>query len=296
MKRSSRGPGRKNVKTPSLSAPEPFFCANDIDAVHEYFSSFQHETDQSRATSHELSGRCYICARDVEFEVNVPADGGPVNWRETLKCPECGLINRWRGCLHVFEAICNPASADQIYLTETLSPVYQNLAGRFPNLIGSEYLPEYDFGTVVPTHGVPVRNEDITQLTFADESLESVLSFDVLEHVPDYRKALKEFYRTLSDGGKLILSVPFCFAEKNQVRAVVDDDGNLTHLMEPCYHGDPLSEHGVLSYCDFGMELLSDMREAGFEESHLLCYYSEKWGYLHNNVVFVGLKKPLIHS
>jgi len=88
----------------------------------------------------------------------------------------------------------------------------------------------------------------------------------------------------------LVLSVPFSFTEKNQVRAVMDDDGNITHLMEPCYHGDPLSEDGVLSYCDFGMELLTEMRAAGFQESHLLCYCSRQWGYLHNNVVFIGLK------
>ena len=163
-----------------LTTPEPFFCAGDISAVHDYFSSFQSEAAQTQEATHKQSGRCFICDQDVNFEVNVPADGGPVNWRETLKCPQCGLINRWRGCLHVFEAICKPTSTDQIYLTETLSPVYQNLAGRFSNLIGSEYLPEYAFGTIVPTHGVPFRNEDVTQLTFADNSLDSVLSFDVL--------------------------------------------------------------------------------------------------------------------
>jgi len=106
----------------------------------------------------------------------------------------------------VFGAICEPSTESSIYLTETLSPVYQNLAGRFPGLIASEFLPEFERGCVVQMHGVPVRHEDVTQLTFADNSLDSVLGFDVLEHVPDYRKALKEFYRTLSYGGSWYLA------------------------------------------------------------------------------------------
>ncbi len=84
---------------------------------------------------HEVCVAIVTCAMtDVLFRVDVPADGSPVNWRETLVCPHCKLINRWRSCLHVFEAICKPDMDDRIYLTETLSPIYQNLAGRFPLL------------------------------------------------------------------------------------------------------------------------------------------------------------------
>ncbi|MDH4020041.1 MAG: hypothetical protein OEU84_10615, partial [Xanthomonadales bacterium] len=101
----------------------------------------------------------------MNFSVNVPTDGSPVNWRETLTCPDCGLINRWRSCLHVFDAICEPTADDRIYLTETLSPVYQNLAGRYPMLTASEYFPDVSFGELVETHAGLVRNEDVTKLT-----------------------------------------------------------------------------------------------------------------------------------
>jgi len=143
---------------------------------------------------------------------------------------------------------------------------------------------------VVQTHVMPVRNEDVTQLSFDDSSVDIVLSFDVLEHVPDYRTALREFHRVLDSGGQLVLSVPFSHQHETLVRATVDKNGNIKHLVEPCYHGDPLSHEGVLSFYDFGMELLDEMREAGFEECFLLCYYSKKWAYLNRNVVFIARK------
>jgi ubiquinone/menaquinone biosynthesis C-methylase UbiE len=53
-----------------------------------------------------------------------------------------------------------------------------------------------------------VRRENATQLTFEDNSLDHILSFDVFEHVPSYLLAFKECYRTLRDGGTLMWSVP----------------------------------------------------------------------------------------
>ncbi|MGA9572315.1 MAG: class I SAM-dependent methyltransferase, partial [Lysobacterales bacterium] len=145
----------------------------------------------------------------------------------------------------MFEAICEPAVDDRIYLTETLSPVFQNLAGRFPLLVASEYFADHEPGEMVQTHVGPVRNEDVTQLSFDDNSLDIILCFDVLEHVPDYRSALGEFHRVLDRGGQLVLSVPFSFQQETHVRARIDKAGNIEHLVEPSYHGDPLSDQGV---------------------------------------------------
>ena len=281
---------RKINRILPTALPAPFFHAKDIHAVHEYFSAFETEQQSSPPYPASLAGTCYICNKEVDFSVNVPADGSPVNWRETLTCPDCGLINRWRSCLHVFDAICEPTTDDRIYLTETLSPIYQNLAGRYPMLTSSEYFPDFTFGELVEKHATLIRNEDITKLTFANASLESILCFDVLEHIPDYHSALKEFYRVLGSGGQVVISVPFSFQQKTLVRATLDSEGEIRHLVEPCYHGDPLSPHGVLSYYDFGMELLEELRGAGFQECFLLCYYSQSWGYSNGNVVFVARK------
>jgi len=46
----------------------------------------------------------------------------------------------------------------------------------------------------------------------------------------------------------------------------------------------------VLSYYDFGMELLEEMKSAGFPECFVVCYSSAHWGYLKQHVAFVARK------
>jgi SAM-dependent methyltransferase len=288
LRRSYRNWHRKRRRVLPPVLPAPFHYVEDISALHEYFSTHEPGLDRLKDPIQLLHGVCFICSAEVDFLVKQPLDGSPVNWRETLACPNCGLINRWRSCLHLFGSICQPTALDRIYLTETLSPVYQQLADHYPLLSSSEFLPQAELGDQVDMHSVSVRNEDVTRLTFADRSFDAVLCFDVLEHVPDYRRALKEFYRVLDSGGQLVISVPFSHQQATIVRAVVDDAGEIEHLMEPCYHGDPLSADGVLSYYDFGMDLLEEMKTAGFHESFLVCYCSDHWGYLMNNVAFVA--------
>jgi len=290
LKRAHRNWRRKWQPVRPANLPEPFHHAPDIQAVHAFFS--RPETDQAAIpdTTTRVSGVCYVCSETVNFEVDPPGPDGAVNWRETLACPNCRLINRWRSCIHLFEAICQPMERDRIYLTETLSPVYATLATRYPFLVGSEYVPGAEPGGMVKLHHVKVRNEDVTRLSFDDRSLEAVLCFDVLEHVPDYRAALREFCRVLAPGGQVVLSVPFSFRQQTVVRAEVDSDGVVRHLQPPCFHGDPLSAQGVLSYYDFGMELLGEMQQAGFSECFLVCYRSSHWGYPNDNVAFVARK------
>lgn len=50
---------------------------------------------------------------------------------------------------------------------------------------------------------------DITQMTeIATGAFDVLIACDVLEHVPDDRRALREIYRVLSNGGCAILTVP----------------------------------------------------------------------------------------
>jgi len=280
---------RKRKRILPAELPSPFFSAKDISAVHEYFSAHASEQGRTPDSTADLNGSCHICNKEVVFKVDVPASGDSVNWRETLKCPECGLINRWRSCLHVFDAVCQPTMKDRIYLTESLSPVHQNLSARFPSLSTSEYFPDSKPGELFDIHGNVVRNEDVTRLTFADASMDSVLCFDVLEYVQDYRSALREFYRVLSSGGQLLISVPFSFQHETVAHAAPYDAGNADDLEEPHSQDDPISTNRPSCYT-FGTDLLEEMRKAGFQECFLLCYNSKRWGYLNNNVVFVARK------
>jgi ubiquinone/menaquinone biosynthesis C-methylase UbiE len=50
--------------------------------------------------------------------------------------------------------------------------------------------------------------EDATKLSFADNTFDLVVSFETLEHVPDYAAMLRELNRVLKPDGLLLLSTP----------------------------------------------------------------------------------------
>lgn len=54
-----------------------------------------------------------------------------------------------------------------------------------------------------------VRYTNLMMLPFADESFDIVIANHIMEHIPDDRKAMKEIYRVLNQGGTAILQVPF---------------------------------------------------------------------------------------
>ncbi len=165
-----------------------------------------------------------------------------------------------------------PAQA-RVYATEKTSMFYLALRRRVARLHGSEF----GVGTRQRAHlalwllrrGAPpwVRSEDVTALRWSDEAMDGIVSLDVLEHVPDYRAALREFARVLRPGGALALTVPFYENQSgNEQIARLDAQGRVEHFGEPEFHGDPV-RGGVLCFHHFGWALLEDMREAGFSDA-----------------------------
>lgn len=66
----------------------------------------------------------------------------------------------------------------------------------------AKYLRSQKRSTILPVH------YDGAQLPIASESIDVVLSYDVLEHVQDESAALREIRRVLKAGGEIVLSVP----------------------------------------------------------------------------------------
>jgi SAM-dependent methyltransferase len=54
---------------------------------------------------------------------------------------------------------------------------------------------------------------DITHLPFADHSFDTVICAEVLEHIPDHGRAIRETVRVLKPGGNLVVSVPRAWPE-----------------------------------------------------------------------------------
>jgi SAM-dependent methyltransferase len=104
-------------------------------------------------------------------------------------------------------------------------------------------------------HG-PKRNgavcEDITALSFQNNSFDLIVSSEVLEHVPQLEKALMETTRVLKVGGAHLFTVPPRL--KTKKRAEVND-GKVVHIEPPDYHLDPLLPQGILAFWDIGPDL-----------------------------------------
>lgn len=55
---------------------------------------------------------------------------------------------------------------------------------------------------------VSFQTGDAQKLTFKDKSFDLVVSLELIEHLPDYRRYLKEVRRVLKPGGVFVLSTP----------------------------------------------------------------------------------------
>lgn len=228
---------------------------------------------------------CSVCGKQSQLLVDYacswvdPEGQRQRNWRERLQCVGCGLNNRMRAVFHLILGNLAVSDASRVFITEQTTPLYRFLQWNIPGLVGSEYLRD---GT--PRGGINsagIRHEDITCLSFPDQSFDFICMFDVLEHVPDFSRAIIECARCLVPGGQLLLTAPFvCHYDRTLVRAVLRPDQSL-QLLEPAeYHGDPICEEGVLCFYHFGWSLLEDLEAGGLFEPTLTVFWSRRYGYL----------------
>lgn len=229
-------------------------------------------------------GHCGICDRDVTYTCGwdifrtLPDGRKEPAWRERLVCP-CGLSHRLRAALHFMLDTAKMTDTSAVYLTEQLTPFYNLLRDYNKGLVGSEYLSDGTPRGALNAQGV--RNEDVTRLSFADNTFDIVGSFEVMEHVPDYKAGFKEMCRVLKPGGHLVATFPFrADLMETLVRARVTEAGEIEHIEEPEYHGDPLSEQGVLCFYHYGWDILQTMRDAGFSQARCHFFWSWENGYL----------------
>ena len=128
-------------------------------------------------------------------------------------------------------------------------------------------------------------------MSFDSNEFQAVLSFDVLEHIPDYRKALSESYRVLRNSCRLIFTAPFNVnSDETLIRARINSDGDIEHLLEPEYHGDPLSSEGVLCFQHFGWDIIDLLHDVGFRDAYAVVGWSLGLGFAMPQIIFIAEK------
>lgn len=132
----------------------------------------------------------------------------------------------------------------------------------FPSYSESEYFPGVPLGTPGPAG---VRCEDVTQLTYADESFDIILSQDVMEHVPGAVRGFAETARVLRPGGSHFFTIPQNPHLRHSVTRAKLGPNGVEHLLPPEYHGDPVRAEGALVFTDYGRDLSEIIAAAGLE-------------------------------
>jgi SAM-dependent methyltransferase len=285
-----------------IATPQTFRCASlgEFEAFLKSPESRAQEIETFEiallcAETFTVSAHCAVCDQDVGFLVDYvhcfeEPDGRRFpNFRERLICPVCGLNNRLRACASFVLAAAEPGHV--IYLTECATPLFDCVASRHQPTIGSAYLRDGTPRGKINRKGV--RHEDVTDLTLADASVDVIGSFDVLEHVPTFRKALAEFFRCLRPGETLVLTVPLDLEVATTVtRATVDASGAVTHLLPPEIHGDPMDESGALCFHNFGWDFIDAMRDTGFDQADIVLFWDPRLGYLGGYQYVLNTCKP----
>lgn len=188
------------------------------------------------------------------------------NYRESLLA--AGLNPRHRAIIELVASepwFHHPTNA-RIYAAEALSPFALTMRGRFPRFIGSEYLAdEAARGTLYP-----IEFQDLTNLTLHSDIFDCVITSDVLEHVPNIDRCLRELARVLRPGGVMLSTFPFCFEYENIEKARIVE-GVIEYLVDPAeYHGNPTEPgKGSLVFVIPGWKILEMAQAAGFSRSEM---------------------------
>ena len=213
-------------------------------------------------------------------------------FRDRLLCSSCGSIVRERAVALVLNEVMPDWRRAAIHES---SPGNRGIAAKMkreaPLYIASHYWP----GQVLGRRINGFRNENLEAQTFADNSLDLVISLDVMEHVFDPAAVYCEVYRTLKPGGIYLHAFPI---RKWQVqgavrRAELGADGAVRHLVEPEYHGNPIDASGSLVTFDYGYDISRQIAEWAPFNVRISRFWDPQHGIIGEYTEVVICRKPI---
>jgi SAM-dependent methyltransferase len=140
---------------------------------------------------------CPICDNVVRRDF-LPGPGG----RPDATCPKCGSLERDR-FFAILLSVLEPILAELATLVEIApSPATS------PLLAGLEPATHLRLDLGADNRLVDALGS-LTETPLRDGSVDLLVCYHVLEHIPDDRKAMREIARVLAPGGLALLQVPF---------------------------------------------------------------------------------------
>jgi len=124
---------------------------------------------------------------------------GPDNIRSKSKCPGCSSLERHRLLWFYLTKELNILTSDIKLLNVSPDYAIQTQLRSLTNV---------DYTSVDLDSPLAMHNEDLTKLSFKDNSFDAILCYHVLEHIEDDKRAISELYRVLKPGGWAIPQSP----------------------------------------------------------------------------------------
>lgn len=184
-------------------------------------------------------GYCHCCRKDTQFDITG-------TWlRDLYLCRSCHSIPRQRHINYILDRYFPNWVEIEIHESSPSNNFISQWASCYSS---SQYFEGVAEGALHNGH----RCENLEHLTFKDNSFDIFITQDVMEHVFHPNKAIQEIMRVLKPGGVHVFTAP---KHKNitegYARAVIEN-GEVKHLLEPMYHGNPIGDGRALVTWDYG--------------------------------------------
>lgn len=187
--------------------------------------------------------------------------------REGHHCRNCGMSKRVRMLLWSIRRRCPPGPELRIlHLNQTnaLAPALQRLG----SVTETVHRPDRPPGSRIDGR----INQDMSRLTFEDDSFDLAVHSETLEHLLEYDRALDEVRRVLKPGGIQVYTIPLLFSRVTRQRMVRDASGRLVSRLPPSFHG---CEREFPVIWEFGGDYLRQ-RGARIREIHFDNYWRNR--------------------
>jgi len=150
-------------------------------------------------TTRPLPRQCPVCSGTVRKKFR----NGP-HARPDAKCPQCGSLERHR----FLALLLRWAAPDLVQAGAILDVAPSNAMTPLLEALDARHVIRADLDPAADGRQIDLQ-ASLTGLPLADDSVDVLLCYHVLEHIPDDRAAIGEIARVLSARGIAYLQVPW---------------------------------------------------------------------------------------